>query len=145
MTELPEIAQELRDQSVKLRAEVATLQEQRRIERRTYTVVAGLLVIMLVIAIAGIYDSRQRAIESKERGIQTQTIIRETQETTDLIRDCLDPNGECKKRGDASTARVLEAVIQGFTAVQRCSVVSRGADDPVATYDACVAKLETAQ
>lgn len=120
-----------------LQVEIRVLRRTRQVERRVYAVVAVLLLLMSGLTAAGVLDARNRSIESRQRGLQNQQVLRNTEQTAQILLDCIDAGGKCKARQDANTAKVLGQLVAANAAVARCTVTATDA----ATYDACVAKV----
>lgn len=72
---------------------------------------------------------------------QTARAAKAAQEGVDILRDCLDPKGECGSRNAANQGRILD-IVKGFIIdTARCQLLVTQAHDPAA-LDQCVDRLQ---
>lgn len=129
-------AQTVSETAKALQVEIRVMRRARTIERRVYVLVALLLLVMSGLTAAGVLDARNRAIESRQRGLQNQAILKGTQRTNDIILDCINAGGKCKARSDARTAQVLQQIVDVNTDIAACVVTSTTEVE----FRACAAK-----
>lgn len=102
-----------------------------RLRRRsdwTLAVLAVLLVVVLVQAYNGVQDGKRREA-SRE-------LLQKTSDTSERIKSCTDPNGECYKRGQERTSQAVAGIVLGDVRVSECVVAAEG---DVSAFRKCVA------
>lgn len=102
---------------------------RRRREMRQLMAVAIVLVLALVMNLTLLIQSRQR-------GLQTRELVRNSAAFSEQIADCTNVGGECYEKSQAATRAVIGQLVQSNLYIAECS----RSTETDAELEACVSK-----
>jgi hypothetical protein len=102
----------------------------KRLAKRSNWQIVLLVVVLIVIG----FETAER-FDDADRREQTRAQIADTRESSERIRSCTDPNGECYRRGQQQTASAVASLVLSDVRVSECVVASAG---DVPAFRACV-------
>lgn len=106
---------------------------RRRRDRLTVALLAVMVTNVATAAALGVVVHQQSSSEAERATIANTS--KRTESIAEQIKSCVDPEGECAKRGQATTAEAVAALNRATLVIVKCADEYDGAD----AIDRCVA------